>query len=90
MKISLFFTSFRRYRHRLFRSAFLLAGIAFLLASAGCKNGQPAERRLITVSIEPLRYITESIAGGQYEIATLTPEASAPKPICPRPGNWQS
>lgn len=85
MKISLFFPSFRRYRHRLFRSAFLLAGIAFLLASAGCKNGQPAERRLITVSIEPLRYITESIAGGQYEIATLTPEGVSPETYMPTP-----
>ena len=85
MKISLFFPSFRRYRHRLFRSAFLLAGIAFLLAMAGCKNGQPAERRLITVSIEPLRYITESIAGGQYEIATLTPEGVSPETYMPTP-----
>lgn len=39
----------------------------------------------ITVSIEPLRYITEQIAGDRYKVNTLVPKGSSPETYEPTP-----
>ncbi len=62
----------------------LLAGFLLALA-AGCTKQKEAPRPLITVSIEPLRYVTEQLAGDAYDIATLTPEGASPETYQPTP-----
>ena len=40
---------------------------------------------LITVSIEPLRYFTEAIAGPAWQVETLVPRGSSPETYDPTP-----
>lgn len=68
---------------RILRTAlllFLLTGLA-----AGCSRQQPEGRPLITVSIEPLRYVTEQLAGDIYDVTTLTPAGASPETYQPTP-----
>lgn len=58
------------------RPLLLLFSSLFLLAS--CSNGIDGARRL-TVSIEPLRYFVESIAGPHFQVNTLVPAGASPE-----------
>ena len=66
-------------------------GAALLLLLTGCtlfsacQNNFSADERQLTVSIEPLRYVTEAIAGDCYEVKTLTPEGVSPEAYMPTP-----
>lgn len=58
------------------------------LCLVGCKNGhkdRTSETRQITVSIEPLRYLTENVAGSYFEVTTLVPKGSSPETYEPTP-----
>ena len=55
-----------------------------LMVTAGalfsCSSPKPADdSRVITVSIEPLRYFTEQIVGDSYEVVTMVPKGSSPE-----------
>ena len=55
-----------------------------LMVTAGalfsCSSPKPADNvRIITVSIEPLRYFTEQIVGDTYEVVTMVPKGSSPE-----------
>ena len=55
-----------------------------LMVTAGalfsCSSPKPVdEARIITVSIEPLRYFTEQIVGDSYEVVTMVPKGSSPE-----------
>ena len=55
-----------------------------LMVTAGalfsCSSPKPADNaRIITVSIEPLRYYTEQIVGDTYEVVTMVPKGSSPE-----------
>lgn len=66
----------------------LLSFCATLLC--GCKPKATADRPegdqpLLTVSIEPLRYLVEAIAGPHYRVVTLVPGGSSPETYEPTP-----
>ena len=63
---------------------------ACLCLLAGCKpsgrtDNKDTQRPMITVSIEPLRYITERIAGDGFRIETFVPKGSSPETYEPTP-----
>lgn len=43
------------------------------------------DRKTITVSVEPLRYLTEQIAGETYHVTTFVPKGSSPETYEPTP-----
>lgn len=63
--------------------------VAFLLVFCfGCKNNNEKSisgKGQITVSIEPLRFIAEEIAGDYFEVTTLVPKGSSPETYEPTP-----
>lgn len=63
---------------------------ACLCLWTGCRPQQTerqghAKDSVITVSIEPLRYIAERIAGDDYKVTTLVPKGSSPETYEPTP-----
>ncbi len=69
---------------------YIQALLPFLLVSlilCGCakRQGQTAHDRYITVSIEPLRYVAEAIAGDKYRVQTLMPQGASPETYEPSP-----
>lgn len=61
----------------------------FLLAVAlccGCRpGGADTDRPLLCVTIEPLRYVAEQVAGRHFEVVTLVPGGSSPETYEPTP-----
>lgn len=58
---------------------------SFLLCGCAKKRGDEAHERYITVSIEPLRYVAEAIAGDKYRVQTLMPQGASPETYEPSP-----
>lgn len=53
---------------------------------AGCnRKPAPDRQRILTVSIEPLRYFAETIAGERFRVTTLVPRGSSPETYEPAP-----
>ena len=51
-----------------------------------CGNtAQKSEKAIITVTIEPLRYFTEAIAGENYQVVSMVPKGSSPESYDPTP-----
>lgn len=70
------------------KKAFLLLLIVVSLIS--CKNGQHSNKSednkpLIIVTIEPLRYFTEAIAGDNFKVISMVPKGSSPETYDPTP-----
>jgi len=57
--------------------------IAFLLLLS-CKP-QQRDEKIITVTIEPIRYFTEKITGGKFVVNTVVPEGQSPETYDPTP-----
>lgn len=57
-----------------------LSGLA-----AACSSDVVREKELLSVSIEPLRRITERLAGDRFDVYTLTPSGSGPETYQPTP-----
>ena len=55
----------------------ILAFSAITLTS--CSFSSPKTSQQITVSIEPLRYFTEQIAGNRYKVVTMVPGGMSPE-----------
>ncbi len=49
------------------------------LLIAACTGGSPSDKRIITVTIEPLRYFTEQIAGDKFTVKTMVPRGGNPE-----------
>lgn len=68
-------------------------GLLALLLAACKPAGQKTKaddgdtKPVITVTIEPLRYFTEAIAGDRLTWSAWCPKAAAPKPMTPPPPN---
>ena len=64
--------------------------LAALLA-ASCKNSSvqnnksEGDKPVITVTIEPLRYFTEAIAGDNFNVISMVPKGSSPETYDPTP-----
>ena len=62
-----------------------------VLLLAACKPGgekkadTPDDKPVITVSIEPLRYFTEAIAGDRFDVVSMVPKGSSPETYDPTP-----
>ena len=65
----------------------LLIPLLLLVACvpAGVKNEVNEERPVITVTIEPLRYFTEAIAGARFTVESMVPRGSSPETYDPTP-----
>lgn len=60
----------------------------FLLILLGCacnRATKPNDQPQLTVTIEPLRYFTETIAGNHYQVTSMVPEGSSPETYDPTP-----
>ena len=62
--------------------------------AASCRPGKPAAgnadgQKTVTVSIEPLRYLTEQIAGPTIKVNTLVPKGSSPETYEPTPSQME-
>lgn len=62
---------------------FLLLAMLTLASCAG--NGGKNKQRTLTVTIEPLRYFTETIAGDKFNVVSMVPEGSNPETYDPTP-----
>ena len=60
-----------------------LARYVVLMVTAGtlfsCSSAKNDNANKITVSIEPLRYLTEKIVGDRFEVVTMVPKGSSPE-----------
>ena len=60
--------------------------VAALFALSACKPRMQTEKeRFLTVSIEPLRFFTQAIAGDKFRITTMVPDGSNPETYDPTP-----
>lgn len=66
---------------------FLLPLLILTLLASSCTNRRPEEasHRVLTVSIEPLRYFAEAVAGERFRVVTLVPRGSSPETYEPAP-----
>ena len=62
---------------------FLLLTTLTLAACAG--NGENNRTQTLTVTIEPLRYFTEAIAGDKFQVVSIVPEGGNPETYDPTP-----
>ena len=65
---------------------FLLAGWLSACSSRPDRTGAADERPLITVTIEPLRYFTEALAGDRFRVESMVPKGASPETYDPTPG----
>lgn len=56
-----------------------------LLLSACGNTPQKSEKPVLTVTLEPLRYFTEAIAGEHFEVVSMVPKGSSPESYDPTP-----
>ena len=57
-----------------------------LLIMCACGNSsQKSEKPIITVTLEPLRYFAEAIAGEHYDVVSMVPKGSSPESYDPTP-----
>ncbi len=52
---------------------FIFALFGFVCLFSACKNTEKPSKPIICVTIEPLRYFTEQIAGNRFKVVTLVP-----------------
>lgn len=78
--------SFSRFTHSFFSIGALLA---LTLCLAGCSQPRADERPLLVVSIEPLRYVAEAVAGPGWRVETLMPQGASPETYEPTPRRMQ-
>ena len=63
-----------------------LLPILTLFICFACGNtAQKSEKAIITVTLEPLRYFTEAIAGENYQVVSMVPKGSSPESYDPTP-----
>lgn len=53
--------------------------------AASCSPDAGRKKQLLTVSIEPIRLITEQLSAGNFDIYTLTPSGASPETYQPTP-----
>lgn len=68
------------------RTIYLLLALSVILASCmSNKQKKENKEKIITVTIEPLRYLTEQIAGDKFKVVSLVPKGSSPETYDPTP-----
>ena len=60
--------------------------ILILLVCCACGNtAQKDEKPILTVTLEPLRYFTEALAGDHYQVVSMVPKGNSPESYDPTP-----
>lgn len=60
--------------------------ILILSICSACGNtSQKSDKPILSVTIEPLRYFTEAIAGEHYQVVSMVPKGSSPESYDPTP-----
>lgn len=68
------------------RTFFFFAVVVCSILFSSCKNQKKTEgNRIITVTIEPLRFFTEQIAGELFSVVCMVPKGSSPETYEPAP-----
>ena len=67
------------------KTIYLSLLIACTLLVSACGMGSSDDTRTVVVSIEPLRYFTEQIAGNRFKVQTMVPAGSNPETYEPTP-----
>lgn len=63
----------------------LFATIIGICTACGSKTKKETEERIITVTIEPLRYFTEAIVGDKFTVISMVPKGVSPETYDPTP-----
>ncbi len=56
-----------------------------IIALFSCNSQPKSDKETIMVTIEPLRYFTESIVGNQFQVISMVPKGSSPETYDPTP-----
>ncbi len=70
------------------KQLYLLLFIAIFISSCNNKNtnhSTASKKPIITVTIEPLRYFTEAIAGNKFKVISMVPKGISPETYDPTP-----
>ena len=59
--------------------------ILFLILLASCSGKSGENEPTLTVTLEPLRYFTEQIAGDKFKVVSMVPKGSSPETYDPTP-----
>jgi len=59
--------------------------LTLILLSACSSPSQKNDKPLLTVTLEPLRYFAEAIAGNHYQVVSMVPKGSSPESYDPTP-----
>lgn len=59
--------------------------VTLLCLSACGSKQQQSGKETLTVTLEPLRYFTEVIAGDKYNVVSMVPKGSSPETYDPTP-----
>ena len=59
--------------------------LTLILLSACSSPSQKNDKPLLTVTLEPLRYFAEAIAGDHYQVVSMVPKGSSPESYDPTP-----
>lgn len=63
-----------------------LFSIIFLLS---CNNSVVSDKETISVTIEPLKYLTEQVVGNDFDINVIVPSGASPETYEPSPSNMR-
>lgn len=63
----------------------ILFSILLLCLTACSSKQQQSEEPTVTVTLEPLRYFTEAIAGDKFKVVSMVPKGSSPETYDPTP-----
>ena len=67
------------------RPAYLYTFILYIVMTACGNASQSGKTPTLTVTLEPLRYFTEAVAGDKYEVVSMVPKGSSPESYDPTP-----
>lgn len=59
--------------------------LGMMMACSGKPKQSSSDKRVITVTMEPLRYFTEQIAGDKFKVVSMVPKGSSPETYDPSP-----
>lgn len=63
----------------------LIYTLIMTLCLTACQNAPKTNTKTLTVTIEPLRFFTEAIAGDKYQVISMVPKGSSPETYDPTP-----
>ncbi len=70
--------------------SFLLSLLILIPTLCSCKQTNADHRPIVAVSIEPLRYVVEAVAGEKFQVVTLMPQGASPETYEPTPRQMAS